>query len=68
METVGMKSEVHMNNNKLNLATSSLLFRMLQVQKHLAQSTTTKGGRSNQKKVGIHVEMCEVFLFAADAP
>lgn len=56
METVGMKSEVHMND-KLNLATSSLLFRMLQVQKRLAQSTTTKGGRSNQKKVGIHVEM-----------
>lgn len=62
MGTVGMKSEGHMNNNKLNLATSSLLFRMHQVQKRLAQSTTTKGVRSNQKKVGIHVEMCEVFV------
>lgn len=61
METVGIKSEVHFNKDKLNLATFFLLFRTLQVQKRPAQSTTTKGGRSNQKKVGIHVEMCEVF-------
>lgn len=61
MEIVCIKSEVHFNKDKLNLATSFLLSRTLQVQKRLAQSTTTKGGRSNQKKVGIHTEMCAFF-------